>query len=497
MHDHCGVASIVDIEGTTDVVPIAVRIAEGLQHRGELGAGIAAVRDQLLRVHKNNGLVHDVLNPKSIASISGPAAIVHTRYATSDRRDPELAQPFSSQSGTPDTTFAFGFNGNIANHDSIRNQLKERNISLTSNVDTELILRLLIEHIRTNTRQNMAGALRSLESQLDGTFNIAAVSGNGETFAYRNANGIRPLAYSVIGNRFVIAASENSAITSVFPTAATKDIEPGQLLSAGNGAWHIENIAEDAQIARCFFEWIYFANFLSTLDTVSVRGARMRCGKHLAKADDDIPPDSIVVPVPDSAIVAAEGYSQTKNLQQAYAISKTREGRTFIAGKEDRVKKAMQKYAIDSSAIAGKNIVLIDDSMVRSTTMRVLIERLRKEGKVADIHLRIASPPILAPCYYGIDFATTDELIARAHHPSVLLSDTLDSSTLSNIASDIGVDSLRYLSIGAVRDILHKYQSEICMACINGCYPTPFGQELYARACEKERDRPDVAYYQL
>lgn len=425
----CGIVSVVDLLGRDNAVEIATEIAEGLQHRGELGVGIADAKEGMMRLLKGNGSVQEVLSPLKRLKLCGPSAIAHTRYATSGSRDPSLAQPFMDEEGT----FAFGFNGNIANHAEITRQLNTQGMPIETSVDTELIRRIFIEELSLVHRRQMGEVFSSLEHQLDGSFNIALLMGNGQAYTYRNGNGNRPLAYSVVDDRYVIAASEDSAITRVFPSAKTNDLDPGHLLHAGNGEWGVENIAT-VENARCFFEWVYFAHYLSQLDGIPVRQARYEFGQRLAEMEMIAPNGEIVVPVPDSAETAGYGYAHKRNIPLVHAIKKVAKGRTFIAGSENREEKARRKYGLDASALDGKNIVLVDDSMVRGTTLRTLIGRLRNEARVETIHLRIACPPILAPCYYGIDISSIGELVARTQWNDILRFGVLPSHVLALLA---------------------------------------------------------------
>lgn len=220
----CGIVSVTDVIGTDNAVEIAVEIAEGLQHRGELGVGMAEARGGIIRVMKGNGSVQEVLSLSRRANFTGSSAIAHTRYATSGSRDPSLAQPFIAEDGS----FAFGFNGNIANHTDLTARMVGRGNILKTSVDTELILQILVEEIRRETRDKMGEVFSHLEQQLDGSFNIAMLTTDGRTYAYRNGNGNRPLSYSFVQDRYLITASEDSAIKRVFPEAQTCDLEPGQ-----------------------------------------------------------------------------------------------------------------------------------------------------------------------------------------------------------------------------------------------------------------------------
>ena len=471
----CGIASVTDVIGTDDAVEIAIEIAEGLQHRGELGAGIAGAREGMIHVLKGNGSVQEVLSLPKRADFKASSAIAHTRYATSGSRDPSLAQPFMA----PDGSFAFGFNGNIANHAEVAAKLRGQGNILNTSVDTELILRLLADKFRQETKSRIGEVFAGLERQLDGSFNISLLTADGSTYAYRNGNGNRPLSYAFVQDRYVITSSEDSAIKRVFPNAETNDLAPGHLLYAEHEKWGTEPIT-NIEHARCFFEWVYFAHYLSAYDGVSVQGARYQFGQQLAQMDSTVLKDGVVVPVPDSAETAGYGYAHAKRLPLAHGIEKIGKWRTFIAGKEDREEKAKKKYGFHPDLLHGRNIVLVDDSMVRGTTLRALIGRLRSEANVSKIHLRIACPPILAPCYYGIDFSTVAELISRKQWNGILASGTLPPRALAMLAENLGADSIQFLSVEAIRCVLSKHQNGLCMACVTGKYPTEAGGKLYA-----------------
>lgn len=477
MQEKCGVVGVKDVRGERNVVLWAAEIAQHLQHRGQLGAGIAGVRADTqcaLWTVKDNGPVATVLAPQKLRDHESTAAIAHTRYATSSSRDACLAQPFVGD------RIAYAFNGTIANHASVEASQRKRGVMLRTDVDTELVGNEIMGGIRRHSHENMRAVFRDLEGILDGSFNVVVLGEEGDLYAYRNSLGNRPMVYALVDDRYVIAASEDHAIHEAFPWAAPQTLEPGQLLIARGGHWEIQDVLRDAPQARCFLEWTYFADYRSTLDGQPVEAARYGFGQHLGKAENLSLPDAVVVPVPDSARPHAKGYASVRRHPVVSAITVPIPGRTFIEGDEQsRIEKARKKYAIDPNLIRGKRIILVDDSLVRGTTLKALVQRLRDEGGVSEIHVRLACPPILAPCFYGIDFPEIKELLARLNYNRVLKAGELPEEVLALIAARLGVDSIRFLPVEAVPQVLARRCHGLCMACVNGEYPTPAGRVLY------------------
>lgn len=481
----CGVVAVLDRQGR-NVVPDAIRITRGVQHRGELGAGVAwqhcetqrdGTRRNIISVMKRNGLVQDVLEPYlHSASMKGSAALGHTRYATSGGDGEELAQPCNVIGADEATNFAFAFNGNIVNYPQKKQEMVEEGTAFDCDVDTELIKQILIAHIRTGTRENIIEAFRSLKGILDGAYNIVLLNRDG-IYAYRDHHGFRPLAYTEYDGRVGIA-SETSALTGVWQNAKAHDIQPGQLLIATPADGVALEQLHPSEAAHCFFEWTYFAHRESRIDDRGVSSARYRFGKELALMDHEIPDTALVVPVPDSAKAAADGYADVRKLSRADAILKNPGiGRTFITN-HARKEKARKKYKIDKRLIRERDIVLIDDSLVRGVTMKELIKKLRKKGQPSSIHLRLTCPPIVSPCFYGIDFATTQELLVRKYCDGALQDGQLPSDILTAIAEDLDVDSIKFLTPDGVTNALRMEVKDLCMACVNKDYPTPEGRRL-------------------
>lgn len=475
LHEHCGVIGVLDLRGERDAVRPASRIARRLMHRGQLGAGVATVRDGVMGILKGNGAVMDVLSPPATRHLVGAtAAIAHTRYATSGSRDACLAQPFGGDEQTP---FAFGFNGTVTNYPALKGELEAAGGPLDHDVDTEVIRRLLLDGLRSRTQVDVRALFAGLEDRLDGAFNITLLT-QGLLAAYRDHHGFHPLSYAVHDD-MVLVASEDSAMKSVYPGLRTADVPPGSALVAAPGM-SVPRIVDvrDADPKHCFFEWVYFSHYLSTLDGAALRTVRENFGRALARRDAHLPPGQCVIAVPESSIVAAEGYGEERSLRTVPAIRKSQERRNFIEG-SDRLAKAREKYVFTNAHLEGESVVLIDDSIVRGDTMTALIERLRSEKRPREIHLRFASPPILSPCVYGIDFPTHGELLVRRFHDDVLRTGVVPGHVLKALAQHLQVDSVAFLTPSDVAEAIGKAQSDLCMACVDGRYPTPEGRKLY------------------
>lgn len=476
----CGVGFIADLTGERNVVPQAVVIAEGLQPRGDVSFGIATFRNILAVPFCGNGLVKQVVTPNRLPFLDGKSVLVHNRYATSGdgNRSEIYAQPFGHTHEDPSKRFVFGFNGNIANYEAKRDELVKKGVDMGRHVDTELILQLIIQEIHTQVRTDVAAVFTMLEDQLDGAFTIAWFNELNEAAIYRSANGIKPMSYAV-HDGLIAAASEDSALQLALPHCSPEDLEPGQLLHINNGNWDIKQIANETR-SRCFFESVYFAKASSTLDGQNVQADRFTMGRMLAQDETEIFEDAVIVPVPDSAISAADGYAMESNWHLATGLNKQPNiGRTFTADKETRAIKVKNKYKIHPSLMEDKDVILVDDSIVRGTTMRILAQQIREKAKPSSIHLRIASPPILAPCFYGIDFPTCQELIARKYAQTDLQTGHLPADVLAAIATDLNVNSIQFLSVEQTKATLDRENNGLCMACVTGNYPTKSGQERY------------------
>lgn len=477
MHEKCGVVGVVDLDGRQDVVPLVAAMTEGVQHRGRKGAGMAwsPFEGGEIRIHKAHGLVEDVLGAPRLAEIgaAGPSAIAHTRYATNVLLNEEMLHPY----GFPEDGFAFAFNGNIPDYAAQEYRLREAGHAPRLEGDTEIIGRTIAHALRMQQRRSIHRALQAV-GEMDGAYNIVLLQRDGSMSAARDRHGFHPLVWAEKGS-LVAVASEDSAIKGVWRDAKTHTIKPGRVVHAVPQFHAVsdQRLWEERQ-SVCFFEHVYFAFHRTRIDGKSVADVRFECGKILAEMDAD-GPDGIVVPVPESARISATGYADTRHLNRVDLLEKLAgSGRTFIEPAGQREAKARQKYRIKENLLAGDDIILLDDSIVRGTTMQVLVAELRSKMRGGKIHLRIASPPILSPCFYGIDFPTASELLARRYAERTPASGVLPDDVLAAIAADLGVDSLKFLPVTAIPRALGMNRDQICMACVTHEYPTAAGTRL-------------------
>ncbi len=483
----CGIAAVIDLEGKQDVVPMTVQLLEGLQRRGEEGVGISwkreTVRRDALGVLKRSGRVQQVLTPQAIsdACATSSVAIGHTRYGTNKEGGDDLCHPYHYPAQDGQSEFSFAFNGNEADTASLLSELQHADITPRFPGDTEIIGQSIVAELRSKTGMKMKEAMVHALGRLDGACNAMVLTANGKVFATRDRHGFHPLAYAENGSLIAIA-SEDSAIRTCWPEVKVHNVKAGEILQVSQQGISVEQMWEPKS-SKCFFEHIYFADHRSRLDRRSVANARYECGRILASRDMHRPQSDIVVPVPESAKIAANGYADTRRLRRVDALLRNEDaGRTFI-DPDDRVEKIRKKFDIDGSLVHGKSVILVDDSMVRGNTLKTNIVDAFRQAGAQEIHVRLASPPILAPCFYGIDFSTVSELIARKYHNMPLDEyDVLPPEVLQAIAKDIGVNSIAYLPVSAVSKAIGITREELCMACVTGEYPTDAGQRLYQLA---------------
>lgn len=522
LHDECGIAAVYHLsggeasplcpaQGRGEVSRLIPRMLLDLQNRGQLAAGIttyAPNRNQLIDTHKGVGTVSEVFHLSHRAEYhrlmdeyAGQAAIGHVRYATCGQDDRSYAQPFERHHIKKYKWFSFAFNGQLSNYEDLKKRLlSDDNTYLARDTDTEIFMHFLCAALAKESREgdpDLFEICKRMAEPLDGAYSFVFLNAHGEMFVARDPLGIKPLLYAFDGSLFA-AASESVALFNLgFKSNQIKNVEPGQVIIINDKGVRFERFAESKRSAHCFFEWAYFANVASTLDERSVYLARKRLGEEMA-IQEDIPLDenSIVVPVPDTGKAAADGMAYKLGIPCLEGLIRNRySGRTFIEGGEYRWRKAETKYTPLEEVLKGKRVFLVEDSIVRSTTMRVLLKRIREVGKAAEIHVRPACPPIIAPCFYGVDMSTYKELFAppffsRAGFP--IEQWRLNRSIEDEMAKDIGADSLRFLAVDAVSRAIGLPEERLCMACINNEYPTPWGTKLAHIAFEEyEKTRKD------
>jgi amidophosphoribosyltransferase len=467
-----------------------------IQNRGQLAAGMTSynpARDQLIDTHKDVGTVAEVFRlshrfqcERLMIEYAGRAAIGHVRYATCGEDDRSYAQPFERHHLQKYKWFSFAFNGQLTNYQELReNLLSDRDHHLARETDTEIIMHEISRELSGDRRPRLIEMMRNVMPRFDGAYSLVFLNAQGDMLVARDPLGIRPLCYAKEGPLFA-AASESVALLNLgFKPESIRSLLPGQAITISDGRFEIETFGRSHR-AHCFFEWIYFANVASTLDDRSVYLSRTALGVELARlemSDGRVPldDDTIVVPVPDTSKAAADAMAFEMGLPSREGLIRNRyAGRTFIESGQGRRKKAESKYTPLREVLEGKRIFLVEDSIVRSTTMKVLVDRIRGRGGAREIHVRVACPPIVAPCFYGIDMSTVDELFA----PRFLHGGPLTDEIQAEMAAVLGADSLRYLPVESIARAIGYDSDQLCQACITGNYPTPWGQKLYQIALD-------------
>ncbi len=516
LHHECGVAAVYHAAGRpvsaltpapggiNSVARLIPRMLLDIQNRGQLAAGMTSYRPDrkaLLQTHKEVGTVAEAfrLNHREefeaiISGVDGPAAIGHVRYATCGGNDRCDAQPFERDHGRKAKWFAFAFNGQLANYQDLKEELLSKgDYHLKRDTDTEIIMHSLAYELQAEDQEpDWVGVFGRIAERFDGAYNIVLITAHGELVVVRDPLGFRPLSIAEHGPLFA-AASESVPLANL-GFRNIRSLEPGTLAVANHKGVRIERFAPSPRQAHCFFEWIYFANVASTLDDRSVYLSRASLGKELARLEDvPLDADTIVVPVPDTAKAAADAMAFALGIPSVEGLMRNRYvGRTFIEGTADRTSKARLKYTPLPEVLAGKRVLLVEDSIVRSTTMRALVHEIRDRGGAREIHLRIACPPIIAPCYYGIDMSRKDELFATQFID--LPGNGVSAVAQQRMARELGADSLRYLPVEAIARSVSLAPERLCRACITGNYPTPTGQYLYQIEASSPRNGTQRAY---
>ena len=436
---------------------IAYLTLYALQHRGQESAGIASWTGERIEVRKGMGLVHEVFRERDLVRLKGKCAIGHVRYSTTGESSIENAQPILVRSKAG--YLAVGHNGNLVNYCQLRAVLENEGSVFMTNSDTEVIAQLLSRFLMS---YDEVESLRILQEKLVGSFSLAILF-NDTLIGYRDSLGFRPLCFGETEFGFVIA-SESCALDAI-GVLKWRDIRPGEAVIVRGDDVEFVRIARGKRVARCVFEYIYFARPDSVIDGVSVYGARYRMGKILAR-ESPVEAD-IVSPVPDSGTTAAIGFSEESGIPYREVLIKNRYvGRTFIMPEQRLREMSVQiKMNVVRENVRDRRVVLVDDSIVRGTTSKKIVEMVRRAG-AREVHFRVGSPPIIAPCYFGIDMSTRDELIAS-------------SRTVEEIRDILNADSLSYLSLEGLLKAVGFRRCELCLACLTGVYPVEVPGEKF------------------
>lgn len=449
--EECGVFGIYDLDGE-NVVPSVYYGLTSLQHRGQEACGLAVSKTKgergNIRFCKNAGLVSEVLREDTLKDMEGDIAIGHVRYSTTGASVAENAQPLvlSYIKGS----LALAHNGNLMNTPRLKWELIQNGAIFHTTTDSEVIA-FHIARERVHTR-SVEEAVENTVKKLKGAYGLVVMSPR-KLIAVRDPYGLKPLCLGKRGNAYIIA-SETCALGAV-GAEFVRDIRPGEILTITRDGIHSRQFEEGKKRAHCIFEYIYFARLDSVLDGVNVYDARIRGGRILAK---HYPVEAdLVAGVPDSGVPAAKGYAEESGIPFGFAFYKNSYiGRTFIKPtQKERESGVRLKLSVLASAVKGKRIVLVDDSIVRGTTIANLIHMLKKAGAL-EVHVRICAPPFLYPCYYGTDVPSNDQLIASSH-------------STEEIRKLIGADSLGYMKNEYLEEMAEGLP--VCKACFDGNYP--------------------------
>jgi amidophosphoribosyltransferase len=448
----CGVFGIRAPE--RDVARVAYFGLFALQHRGQESAGIAVSDEGRLTVLRDMGLVAQVFSEQTLHGLQGDVAIGHTRYSTTGSTDWANAQPLVHHGRA--RTVALGHNGNLTNAERLHEELAQDGVQLTSTSDSELIAALI-----ANDPAPLPEAVGNTLARLEGASTVVALA-EGRLLGFRDPHGFRPLAVGRLDNDFVLA-SETCALDLV-GAEFEREVRPGELVAI-DGGLESHQVVDPLRRALCLFEFIYLARPDSRLDSEEVHTARVRMGEALAR---EAPVEAdLVMPVPDSGTPAALGFARAAGIPFMECLIKNRYvGRTFIQPDQGLREQGVRLKYNPLAGVTGKRVVVVDDSIVRGTTMHQLVAMLREAG-ATEVHIRVSSPPVVSPCFYGIDFGDDRQLVAA-------------NRTVEETRVRIGATSLAHLSLEAAQRATARPGSEFCRACFTREYPTrvPAGRTL-------------------
>jgi len=454
-HDHCGVFGVF---GHPEAANLAYLGLYALQHRGQESAGIVSSTGNDLHIHRAMGEVEEIFSPSVLAKLPGASAIGHTRYSTAGDKALLNAQPIMVDCSKG--KIAVGHNGNLTNAGEWRRKLEHRGSIFQTNSDTEVIVHLIAK----SQARNFSGALGDALNQVEGAYSLLVLTPE-ELYAVRDPRGFRPLALGRLsapdGSDAWVVASETCAF-DLMNAQYVRDVEPGEMIRISRAG--LESIHFSAQKPRqfCIFEHVYFSRPDSQVFGRSVNESREMLGRLLAR-EHPVEAD-MIVPIPDSGVPAAIGFSLESGIPFRMGLIRNHYiGRTFIEPSQ-----AIRNFGVKlklnpvRNLIAGKRVVLVDDSIVRGTTSRKLVRMVREAG-AKEVHMRISCPPTISPCYYGVDTPTREELIASSNTPA-------------EICKFLGADSLGYLSLQGLRQAVNDTEGNFCTSCYTGIYPTDLVQ---------------------
>ena len=459
--DYCG---IVGVYGSPEAAIWTYLGLYALQHRGQESSGIASSDGEKIHKHLGMGLVSDVFNQNVLEELPGHIAIGHNRYSTTGSSNEQNIGPIvvNHKLGT----IGVAHNGNLVNSNSLRGKLEDRGSIFQSTTDSEVILHLVAKSWRNSIEEKISDAVQ----QIEGAFSLVFITKD-KLIAVRDQYGFRPLAIGKRKDSFVFA-SETCAF-DLIEAEYVRDVKPGEMLIVDKKGMKSHQVIEETKPRHCVFEFVYFSRPDSQIFGEYVDKTRRKLGKNLAEEN---PCDAdIVISVPDSSNTAALGYAARSEAKYEIGLIRNHYiGRTFIHPRQKiRDMNVLIKYNTVGGVLKDRRVIIVDDSIVRGTTIKGLVKRIREAG-ATEVHIRVTSPPIKYPCYYGMDFPTKEELIA--HNKSV-----------AEIAKYLGVDSLEYLSLEQMLNAMPKDNGQnYCTACFSGDYPVSIKECI-----KKENEQKD------
>lgn len=460
----CGIFGIAN---HSEASPLTYLGLYALQHRGQESTGIAASDGELVHLHKSMGHVADVYNEEILATkLKGSNAIGHTRYSTAGDSSVNNAQPIVGKSAYG--TVAVCHNGNLINAVRLKQELEEEGAVFQSTTDTEVILHLIARSKQSDIRE----AIGEMMTRVQGAYSLLFLTKD-SLIGVRDPNGFRPLCLGKLDGGYALA-SESCAF-DLINAQYIREIEPGEIVMIRGTEIESIHMPRASQLSKCIFEHVYFSRPDSMVFGRTVQSSRDKMGRAMAK-ENPVPAD-LVVPIPDSGVAAAIGYSHESGIPLAFGLIRNHYvGRTFIEP-QSSIRHFGVKVKLNPvrELLAGKRVVLIDDSIVRGTTSRKIVKMVKAAG-AKEVHMRISCPPTVSPCYYGVDTPNKSDLIASSH-------------TVEEIRKYIEADSLAYLSMGGLLEAVSAQPNEFCTACYSGKYPLDFdGMMPDAKEAELQLD---------
>ena len=447
LHEECGVVGVYGHPEAANLVYLGLY---ALQHRGQESAGIVASTHAKMHLELGMGLVADIFDPGRLLKLPGPLAIGHNRYSTAGKSELVNAQPCMINYAAG--SLALAHNGNLVNAKTIRKELGSKGAIFQSTNDSEVIVHLMAQAKSENFVDRAAEALR----QVSGAYSLVLMTEN-ELLAARDPHGFRPLCLGKLDGAYIIASE--TCVMDLIEAEFIREVEPGELILINENGLQSFFPFKKVESKYCVFEHIYFARPDSFLFGEHVYAARKEMGRAMAQ---ESPADvDLIVPVPDSGVVSAMGFAEESGIPFEMGLIRNHYvGRTFIEP-QSQIRNFGVKLKLNAvkNLISGKRLAIIDDSIVRGTTSRKIVKMLLEAG-AKEVHLRISSPPILHSCFYGIDTPHKEELIAHSH-------------SLEETRKYLGADSLQYLSIKKMLEVLQNGENKFCSACFDGNYPVP------------------------